>query len=159
MFVEGAFSLFAYLFPSKYWLLIGPVVTLILTVISLMRQSKKLPTDGGRAFAVDGASAKGKPTSAGIIFICCMFVGLGLFTKITWQYAIMYLCALIAAIFGFLDDKNPWPAMKKAMTDVLISLASGTLASFIFPRTIDIFMLNLTYFNKFRIGIGCISTS
>ncbi|MBP5491389.1 MAG: phospho-N-acetylmuramoyl-pentapeptide-transferase [Clostridiales bacterium] len=137
--------MFAYLFPTKYWLLIGPLVTLILTAVALKRQSSKLPTDGGRAFAVDGASAKGKPTSAGIIFICVMFVGLGLFTKITWQYAIMYLCSLVAAVFGFLDDKNPWPAMKKAMTDIFISLGSAVLASFIFTRTIDIFMLGISF--------------
>ena len=139
----GVFSLFAYLFPSKYWIVIGPLFTLVITYIALRRQSSKLPSDGGRAFAVDGASAKGKPTSAGIIFICCMFVGLGLFTRITIRYAIMYACALCAAIFGFLDDKHTWKAMTKATTDIFVAIGSATLASFLFPRSIHIFTLGL----------------
>lgn len=137
--------MFAYLFPSKYWILIGPLFTLVITYISLVRQNSKLPHDGGRAFAVDGASAKGKPTSAGIIFICCMFFGLGLFTEITWKYAVMYLCALCAAVFGYLDDKNSWGAMRKAMTDIFVALGSATLAAFLFPRTIHIFTLGVTF--------------
>ena len=120
-------------------------MTLIFTFISIRLQNKKLPSDGGRAFAVDGASAKGKPTSAGIIFISCLFVGVGLFSEVTWEYALLYLCAMLAMVCGYLDDKNPWSATKKGLTDVVIALASGTLASFIFPRTVDIFMLDLTF--------------
>ena len=120
-------------------------MTLIFTFISIRLQNKKLPSDGGRAFAVDGASAKGKPTSAGIIFISCLFVGVGLFSEVTWQYALLYLCAMLAMVCGYLDDKNPWSATKKGLTDVVIALASGTLASFIFPRTVDIFILDLTF--------------
>ena len=120
-------------------------MTLIFTFISIKLQNRKLPSDGGRAFAVDGASAKGKPTSAGIIFISCLFVGVGLFSEVTWEYALLYLCAMLAMVCGYLDDKNPWSATKKGLTDVVIALASGTLASFIFPRTVDIFMLDLTF--------------
>ena len=137
--------MFAYLIPNRYIYLIGPIVTLIFTFISIKLQNKKLPSDGGRAFAVDGASAKGKPTSAGIIFISCLFVGVGLFSEVTWQYALLYLCAMLAMICGYMDDKKPWSATKKGLTDVVIALASGTLASFIFPRTVDIFMLDLTF--------------
>jgi len=120
-------------------------VTLIFTFISIKLQNRKLPSDGGRAFAVDGASAKGKPTSAGIIFISCLFVGVGLFSEVTWEYALLYLCAMLAMVCGYLDDKNPWSATKKGLTDVVIALASGTLASFIFPRTVDIFILDLSF--------------
>lgn len=120
-------------------------MTLIFTFISIKLQNKKLPSDGGRAFAVDGASAKGKPTSAGIIFISCLFVGVGLFSEVTWEYALLYLCAMLAMVCGYLDDKNPWSATKKGLTDVVIALASGTLASFIFPRTVDIFILDLSF--------------
>jgi phospho-N-acetylmuramoyl-pentapeptide-transferase len=137
--------LFAYLISNRYIYLIGPIVTLIFTFISIRLQNKKLPSDGGRAFAVDGASAKGKPTSAGIIFISCLFVGVGLFSEVTWEYALLYLCAMLAMVCGYLDDKNPWSATKKGLTDVVIALASGTLASFIFPRTVDIFILDLSF--------------
>lgn len=135
----------ALLFPSKYWYLIGPLFTTILTCICLSRFKEKLPTDGGRAFAVDGASAKGKPTSAGIIFVSCMFVGVLLFTKINWEYAVMYVCILAAAVCGFLDDSHPWSATKKGLTDIFIALASGTLASFLFPRTVFIFTFHLSF--------------
>lgn len=137
--------MFAYLISNRYIYLIGPIVTLIFTFISIRLQNKKLPSDGGRAFAVDGASAKGKPTSAGIIFISCLFVGVGLFSEVTWEYALLYLCAMLAMVCGYLDDKNPWSATKKGLTDVVIALASGTLASFIFPRTVDIFILDLSF--------------
>ena len=140
----GVFSLFAYLFPSKYWSLIGPLFTLVLTYISLRIHSKRLPSDGGRAFAVDGASAKGKPTSAGIIFIPCMIIGLALFTRITQRYAIMYASALCAAVFGYLDDKHCWKAMTKATTDIFVALIAAVLSAFLFPRTIYIFTLGLS---------------
>ena len=136
--------MFAYIFQTRYMYLIGPFITLVLTFLSIKQQNKKLPSDGGRAFAVDGASAKGKPTSAGVIFISCLFVGVGLFSRVTWQYALLYLCAMMAMICGYLDDKNPWSATKKGLTDVIIALASGTLASFLFPLTIDIFILKTT---------------
>ena len=142
--MEEGTDLFAYLFPTRYIYLIGPFVTLILTFISISHQNKKLPSDGGRAFAVDGASAKGKPTSAGVIFISCLFVGVGLFSHVTWQYALLYLCALAAMICGYLDDKDPWSATKKGLTDILIAVGSGILASYLFPLEIDIFILRMT---------------
>jgi len=136
--------MFAYLFDTRYMYLIGPFFTLIFTFLSIRHQNKRLPSDGGRAFAVDGASAKGKPTSAGVIFISCMFVGVGLFSHVTWQYALLYACAMAAMICGYLDDKNPWSATKKGLTDVIIAVASGTLASFLFPLEIDVFLLKAT---------------
>lgn len=136
--------MFAYLFDTRYMYLIGPFFTLIFTFLSIRHQNKRLPSDGGRAFAVDGASAKGKPTSAGVIFISCMFVGVGLFSHVTWQYALLYACAMAAMICGYLDDKNPWSATKKGLTDVIIAVASGTLASFLFPLEIDVFLLKTT---------------
>ena len=137
--------MFAYLLHTRYIYLIGPFFTLIFTFFSIHKQNKKLPSDGGRAFAVDGASAKGKPTSAGVIFISCLFVGIGLFSEVTWQYALLYLCAMMAMICGYLDDKSPWSATLKGMTDIVIAIALGTLASFLFPLEIDIFILHITW--------------
>ena len=141
---QGGLFLFTYLTDSKYLNLIGPIFTLIFTFVSIHLQNKKLPSDGGRAFAVDGASAKGKPTSAGVIFISCMFIGVGLFTEVTWQYALLYLCALMAMICGYLDDRKPWSATLKGLTDVVIAVASGTLASFLFPLSVDIYVIHQT---------------
>ena len=145
--------MFAYLFPSKYWGLIGPIFTLITTYIALRRQNKYLPTDGGRAFAVDGASAKGKPTSAGIIFISCMIASLALFTTFTIKEAGVYLFVLCAAIFGFLDDQHNWSAMKKALTDIFVALGSAALAALLFPKTIYIFSLNISFTIPFPLYI------
>ncbi len=141
---QGGLFLFTYLFNTRYMYLIGPFFTLIFTFISIHMQNKKLPSDGGRAFAVDGASAKGKPTSAGVIFISCMFIGVSLFSRVTWQYALLYLCAMMAMICGYLDDRKPWSATLKGLTDVIIAIASGTLASFLFPTTVDIFIIHQT---------------
>lgn len=137
--------MFSYLLPSRYWILIGPIVTLVLTYIAIRKLSGKLPVDGGRENTVDGAVAKGKPTSAGIIFISCMFIGIGLFHKITWKFALMYLCAFVAAICGYLDDRKPWGALTKGITDIFVAVGSATLASVLFPRTIYIFTLDLQF--------------
>lgn len=133
------------LFPSKYWLVIGAVVTVLISALALHKLKGHLPTDGGRAFAVDGKSAKGKPTSAGIIFIPVMVVCVLLFTRVTWKFSLIFPWVLLAALFGFLDDRKPWGAMTKAMTDIVISLGSAVLAAMLFPRDIVVLALDLEF--------------
>ena len=113
---------------------------------------QQLLAQRGRAFAVDGKSAKGKPTSAGIIFIPVMVACVLLFTRVTWKFALIFPWVLLAALFGFLDDRKPWGAMTKAMTDIVISLGSAVLAAMLFPRDIVILALDL----EFTILIRCI---
>ena len=50
----------------------------------------------------------------------------------------------MAMICGYLDDRKPWSATLKGLTDVIIAIASGTLASFLFPTTVDIFIIHQT---------------
>ena len=49
--------------------LLGALLGFILTFAGLRVFEKKLPTDGGREFAVEGTKSVGKPRGAGIIFI------------------------------------------------------------------------------------------
>ena len=50
-------------------ILIGALLAFVLTFIALRLFLDKLPTDGGREFAVDGSKSIGKPRGAGIVFI------------------------------------------------------------------------------------------
>lgn len=137
--------MFDILHPSKYWIIIGALFTVLSSFLNLSYFKSKLPTDGGRAFAVDGKSAKGKPTSAGIIFIPIMIINVLLFTRVTWEFSLIFPWVLIAAIFGFLDDRKPWSATAKGLTDIIISLGSALLAAYLFPRHIVVLALEIDF--------------
>lgn len=105
-------------FPAAF------IITAVLTFIILKVLMDKLPTDIGRAFAVNAEKAKGKPRGSGVIFIpvycvCCL-----LFSAFSLEYLI-YLVLLIAVMLtGFLDDasRNPWSDYKKGLLDLLIAV-------------------------------------
>lgn len=143
--IRGEFVVFDILYPSKYWIIIGAIMMVFFSFANLSYFKNKLPTDGGRAFAVDGKSAKGKPTSAGIIFIPIMIINVLLFTRVTWKFALIFPWVFLASLFGYLDDRKPWKALTKGLTDIIISLGSGVLAAYLFPRHIVILALEIEF--------------
>lgn len=88
-----------------------------------------LPSDRGREFTLTAEAAKGKPTGAGIVFItffvclCLVFVPMdGL------QLSLLALTWLMM-LTGYLDDssKNSWGEYRKAILDLVISIAASVL--------------------------------
>lgn len=118
--------MFTLLFENASQMLgiIGSVFSFVLTFILLSALKDKLPTDIGRAFAVNAGAAKGKPRGAGIIFVI-VFIGAALlFAPLKLEYGIYYVLMVLSMLSGYLDDasRNPWSEYKKGLIDLLISV-------------------------------------
>lgn len=103
---------------------IGAVLAFALTFILTKALMGKLPTDIGRAFAVNAAAAKGKPRGAGIIFVL-VFVGCVLiFAPLSLENTTYCVLLVLAMLAGYLDDASraPWGEYKKGLIDLGISL-------------------------------------
>ncbi|MCR5331129.1 MAG: phospho-N-acetylmuramoyl-pentapeptide-transferase [Lachnospiraceae bacterium] len=114
------------LFPEDHmlWLTFAAVViSFLLTFVLTLTLKSKLPTDIGRAFAVNALAAKGKPRGAGIIFVCTSVCLMFLFMPLTAEHAIYNVLLILAMLSGYLDDasKSPWGEYKKGLIDLLIS--------------------------------------
>ena len=131
-----------YLFTQDHVSLItfiGIVISFILTFVLTMTLKSKLPTDIGRAFAVNALAAKGKPRGAGIIFVCVVSVLMLIFMPFSIENAIYSGLLLLAMISGFLDDASraPWGELKKGLIDLLISfLIAFTFVIYIYDLDI-----------------------
>lgn len=108
-------------------MLIGALLSFVLTFIALRLFEKKLPTDGGREFAVDGTKSIGKPRGAGIVFILVFTVISLFFTEISLEKLLYYLLIIFCMLTGFLDDAsaNPWGEMKKGILDLVVSVMTA----------------------------------
>ena len=127
----------------------GTLLAFVLTFVMIKALKSKLPTDIGRAYAVNAAAAKGKPRGAGIIFVLVFAVMALLFTRFSLE-GCSYIVLMILAMFsGFLDDASraPWGEFKKGIIDLAISflvtltfvLCSETSLTFYFiDKTVDL---------------------
>jgi phospho-N-acetylmuramoyl-pentapeptide-transferase len=95
------------LFNSHFLLAaVGFAVTSFATWIALPRLWHLLPTDKGRAFAVNAEQSLGKPVSAGLIFVtifgvaCFLFVPAG--ARCLWTIPFI----LAAMVVGYFDDRR-----------------------------------------------------
>ena len=105
----------------------GILFAVILCFCAFAKLTGLLPTDHGRAYAVEGSKSKGKPTGAGVLFISIFAVSAFLFVPFHVDYAVYYLLIVFAMLTGYFDDKapKPWSEYKKAILDMLISLGVG----------------------------------
>ncbi len=105
-------------------LLVGAVISFLLTIVGLVLGRKILPKDQGREFAVNGALSKGKARGAGLILILVLIVASTLFIPFSVEY-IIYLGALfLEMLSGYLDDasETPWGELKKGIIDLVVSV-------------------------------------
>lgn len=103
----------------------------ILSFYLLPRLMNRLPRDRGRNHAVQSAVAAGKPTGAGIIFIC-LFIGVELLF-LPWSIEVLGVLLLTfgAMLSGWLDDKSvtSWGEYKKGLIDLILAVATAFLLS------------------------------
>lgn len=101
----------------------GAVLAFALTFLFTLKLKDKLPTDIGRAFAVNAAAAKGKPRGAGIIFVIVFVVCILIFTPFCLETVFYCALLLLAMLAGYLDDASraPWGEYKKGLIDLGIS--------------------------------------
>lgn len=106
---------------------ISILLAFFMTCISLKLFMDKLPRDGGRKYAINGALSKGKPRGAGIVFIIIFAILTLLFIPYhteTLIYLILIVCAMIS---GYLDDRSstPWGEYLKGIIDLVIAVSTA----------------------------------
>ena len=107
--------------------LLGALLSFVLTFAGLRVFEKKLPTDGGREFAVEGTKSVGKPRGAGIVFILIFtFISI-FFGAISLEYILYFLIIILCMITGFMDDaaSKPWGELKKGILDLAVSVLTA----------------------------------
>ena len=99
------------------------ILGFLLTYLLLKGLQHRLPSDIGRAFAVNAAAAKGKPRGAGVVFVPVYAVLILLFVPFSWEVAAYLVLMLLSMLSGFLDDASraPWGEYKKGFIDLVIS--------------------------------------
>ena len=68
------YSILEHYLSTNHILMIGMIVTFILTFFLLEHPFSFLPSDQGRAFAVNGSLSKGKLRGVGFIFVLCFLI-------------------------------------------------------------------------------------
>lgn len=103
----------------------------VLTFILLPRLMKKLPTDRGRNHAVQAAVAAGKPTGAGVIFVCIYILAELLFVPSSFEVFGILTLVFGAMLSGWLDDKSvvSWGEYKKGLIDLVLAGVAALLLS------------------------------
>lgn len=103
------------------------VLSFLLTVLCLQKLQPWLPTDGGRAFAVNGEKSKGKPRGAGIIFVLVHALLCFIFLPVDIEMCIYLMLIVAAMLSGYLDDasEKPWGELKKGLIDFLIAILAA----------------------------------
>ena len=109
--------------PSIY-VAAGSIIIFLLTFLFTAKLKGKLPTDIGRAYAVNAEKSKGKPRGAGIIFVSVFCVLSFLLAPFDVEYSVYLIFLFFAMMTGFLDDASriPWSDYKKGILDLLISV-------------------------------------
>lgn len=115
------------LFDSFFFLAAtGFAATALATGFSLPRLWGRLPTDKGRAFAVDAEKSLGKPVSAGLIFVSIFCLAAVLFMPLTARPLLVIPFILAAMVVGHLDDKRGgFSEYQLAVMDLVIAVGAA----------------------------------
>ena len=127
------YTYLAQLMSPNQILMLGMIVTFVLTFMLLKHPFPFLPCDQGRAFAVNGELSKGKLRGVGLTFVICFLVGSFVFLPVDREYLIYAILLFAMIMSGYLDDASdkPWSDYKKGLIDLVISaVAVGTFINF-----------------------------
>ena len=144
--------------PAKFQLILalsGTFIAFLVTFIALKRLAFILPSDHGRAYAVEGGHSKGKPTGAGLLFITVFSIVSFLFIPLRWDYIIYFVLIEAAMMAGYLDDgaKKPWSEYKKGLLDLLISVLTALTYSYFSNREVIFPVLSRTFTLPFAVSV------
>ncbi|MBN2003585.1 MAG: phospho-N-acetylmuramoyl-pentapeptide-transferase [Anaerolineae bacterium] len=109
------------------------------TWIALPRLWRFLPTDHGRAHAVEGQRSQGKPVSAGVLFIPMYVLICLLILHLNWQLLGILGCVLLSMLEGFADDKRKgeglggWSEYQLGVADLGIAVLAALILSQLAP--------------------------
>ncbi len=126
------------LFDSFFFLAgVGFATATIATWVALPKLWHRLPTDQGRAFAVDAEKSVGKPVSAGLIFIIIFAVGALVFVPLDARPLLTVPLVLAAMVVGYLDDRRGgFHEYQLAVMDLVIALGAAMIIHGFQPATL-----------------------
>lgn len=107
-------------------LMLGILVTFLLTFFLLKHPFPFLPCDQGREFAVNGSLSKGKLRGVGFTFVLSFLAGSLLFLPLDREYVIYAILLFAMMLSGYLDDASstPWNEYKKGLIDLVIAVVA-----------------------------------
>lgn len=96
----------------------------LLTFAALGGLKDKLPKDGGREFAVNGAKSAGKPRGAGLLLIFVFVLTALLFLPSSPELLMYLVLAIVEMLSGYFDDASskPWGRLVKGLLDFAVAL-------------------------------------
>lgn len=105
-------------------IVVGVLITFLITFLLLKFPFPFLPKDQGREFAVNGQLSKGKTRGVGLSFVIAFLIGSLLFLPLNMEYLIYAFLLVAMMLSGYLDDasEKPWNEYKKGLIDFVISL-------------------------------------
>jgi phospho-N-acetylmuramoyl-pentapeptide-transferase len=105
----------------------GAAVATVATWYLLPRLWRYLPTDKGRAHAVDAQHSVGKPVGAGVVFVPIFLIVCLLFIPFEPYILAALGCVLLAMVEGFMDDRTRggWSEYVLGAIDLGISLLAA----------------------------------
>lgn len=120
------YKILANYLSSSQILVLGMLFTFGLTFLMLKHPFPFLPSDQGRAFAVNGNLSKGKLLGVGLTFVISFLIGGFLFLPVDTEYVIYAILLFAMMMSGYLDDASdkPWNEYKKGLIDLVISVAA-----------------------------------
>ncbi len=126
------------LFNSFFFLAaIGFAFSALVTWIVLPRVWSKLPTDRGRAFAINADQSVGKPLSAGLVFVSIFCVASLIFVPFGARSLLTLPFVVAAMIVGYLDDRRGgFSEYQLAVMDLAIALGASMVIYALAPATI-----------------------
>ncbi len=108
---------------TKQIVMLGIIITFLITFFALKHPFSFLPSDQGRDFALNGALSKGKTRGVGLTFVICFIIGTVLFMPLDKEYIVYAILLFCIMLSGYLDDaaETPWNEYKKGLIDLIIS--------------------------------------
>ena len=108
---------------TKQIVMLGIIITFLITFFALKHPFSFLPSDQGRDFALNRALSKGKTRGVGLTFVICFIIGTVLFMPLDKEYIVYAILLFCIMLSGYLDDaaETPWNEYKKGLIDLIIS--------------------------------------
>ncbi|MBR7617995.1 hypothetical protein JKL49_01225 [Phenylobacterium sp. 20VBR1] len=126
------------LFDSFFFLAaIGFATSALATWLALPRLWSRLPTDRGRAFAVNAELSVGKPVSAGLIFVSIFVLACLIFVPFGARCLLTLPLMLAAMLVGYFDDRRGgFSEYQLALMDAVIAVGAAMVICGFEPTTI-----------------------
>ncbi|MFV1976223.1 MAG: phospho-N-acetylmuramoyl-pentapeptide-transferase [Candidatus Scalindua sp.] len=116
---------FRLLTSHMFLITVGMSGCFFLTWYMLPKCFKFLPVDRGRDHSIESAESKGKPTSAGLVFISISVLVSLLVIPTGYKQVTILVLTMFTMIAGLLDDLHSWHEYKKGIIDLAIALVAS----------------------------------